>query len=365
MNNNAFTKDHTLGLKGIAILLMTYGHLFSYAAGITYPIQLESLNFRIIDTGRMIYLASVGRICVTIFAFLTAYGYAVKAKAGEGKDGVVLRNDLSSIKRCIVLILYFIPVYLLSLIIIAIKNNKVLAYTYGTGINGLINGVIDGLGLTDVLSTATLNTTWWYMSFAILSFLLMPILYRWYKNDRLLVVLILYVLIPYIIRDNVFYRYLLSDIICLPLGICFAEEDLFARTAQITVVKRNRIADKTVKFIIYMIMIAALLELRLHTSMVFITDPWLSIIIAVIYYEFLSRIKPLNYLLILLGRYSRDMWLCQYAVIFVGMPGLIYGLKEPIVIFAVSMTVILAVAVMIGFIEKITGYIKVIEKIKL
>ncbi len=278
---------------------MTYGHLFSYAAGITYPIELESLNFRIIDSGRMIYLASVGRICVTIFAFLTAYGYTKKRDGKkQTSENSPRREYIDSINKSISLILHFIPIYLFTLIIIATKLPGRITHVYGSGIEGLINGLIDAFGMTDIFDSPTLNSNWWYMSFAILIFFLMPFFYDWYEKNKYLTFIALTLFYLYCVRSDIFLRYILSDLICLPLGIFFAKEHIFEKAEKLKSIKIGKKEIRLFKPVLYLIIVFIMLELRLYgNTLVFITDPCLSVIIALFYHEYLSSINPLDKIL--------------------------------------------------------------------
>ncbi len=59
------------------------------------------------------------------------------------------------------------------------------------------------------------------------------------------------------------------------------------------------------------------------------------------------------------------MWLCQYAVLFVAIPTYIYALKEPLLIFLVSITIIFIVAFIIGVFEKALRFEDMIKKLLL
>ena len=58
-----FGKNETAIIKGVAILLMLIHHLFMNTEGINYYSQ-DFFN----------HLSSIGKICVSIFSFITGYG---------------------------------------------------------------------------------------------------------------------------------------------------------------------------------------------------------------------------------------------------------------------------------------------------
>ena len=77
----SFTKNHTEILKGVAILLMLFHHLFAfpewYVEGVSYigiPLRANTLEY---------VIGQFGHICVAVFAFLTGYGMFFSYKSGS------------------------------------------------------------------------------------------------------------------------------------------------------------------------------------------------------------------------------------------------------------------------------------------
>ncbi len=71
-----FTKDDTLKVKGVAIILMLFHHCFLNAA--RYEGQIVSFSpFNEADVN---YWCLFFKICVPIFVFLSAYGITISYK---------------------------------------------------------------------------------------------------------------------------------------------------------------------------------------------------------------------------------------------------------------------------------------------
>ena len=69
----AFTRDDTLALKGLAVLLMIMHHVL-ISDYYDDPSVLRESKF-LFDRYRLIVL---GKVCVGLFMFVTAYGYSLK-----------------------------------------------------------------------------------------------------------------------------------------------------------------------------------------------------------------------------------------------------------------------------------------------
>jgi uncharacterized membrane protein len=68
----SFTKYYTEMMKGVAILLMLFHHLFGFPSWFVEGVTYIGIPFRV-NTAEYV-LGQFGHICVAIFAFLTGYG---------------------------------------------------------------------------------------------------------------------------------------------------------------------------------------------------------------------------------------------------------------------------------------------------
>lgn len=356
----SFTKNNTLALKGIAILLMTWGHLFSYVPLVNYNVDLSTLKWYSSNFQLISFLSGTCRICVIIFAFLSAYAYQI------GIDKTGKRSESRyAIYKIIKLQLFYLPMFLLSFLIVWIKNKNMLIECYGEGKQGIINICIDGLGIRDYLGTPTFNSTWWYISFAYLLIIVVPVWSKWYKSEKLLALLLPLALCAYLIQDNnSFNSWMLSDLIIIPVGIMFADKNLFLKIANLKLLQHH-VINKILKMLVYGITIVIFLYIRKGYGFVYITDPALAVIVALLYYEYIAKIKWLDQILMFLGKYSRDMWLCQVAVLLIALQNYIYKFDYPIIIFIVALLITVFVSIATEWIEKKTRYSRIADIIAL
>lgn len=79
MNGREFTLRDTNICKGIAIILMYIHHLF-YSVD---TVGINRVDFWLLSKEIWIYIASICKVCVAIFVFLTAYGFTAQDKLGN------------------------------------------------------------------------------------------------------------------------------------------------------------------------------------------------------------------------------------------------------------------------------------------
>ena len=164
------TKDDSQAVKGIAIWLMLFHHLFYK----TEQAQGMSVEF-LLDADIVMSLAVFAKICVSLFVFITAYGLAIKYK--ELGRGVSTHITKITIKRYFGLMFPFQLIFALVQIICNIVGIQTFAEVYGIGNEKVLYFLFDALGLANCLGTPTLNATWWYMSLALLLIFIMPFIY--------------------------------------------------------------------------------------------------------------------------------------------------------------------------------------------
>ena len=67
-----FTKRDTKFIKGVAICLMLYHHLFAFPERVTEGVFISLWSFN--DTNLSVCLGAFGRICVPLFTLMSGYG---------------------------------------------------------------------------------------------------------------------------------------------------------------------------------------------------------------------------------------------------------------------------------------------------
>lgn len=205
-----FTKEHSLMVKGVAVMLLLFYHLFHEKE------VLQSMNVCCAPFSEDGFLrfAGFGNICVAIFAMLSTYGISRIILSAEGKNYKEIYGDL--LKRMLKLMFAVVAVY----VTISLICYRYFDYAglYGTGKQSFLLILSDATGLSAVLDTPMVNATWWYMKLAYILILITPLLV-WLVKKLGNVVLVLAFFAPYIICfDKDVERYLFVAV----FGVCAA-----------------------------------------------------------------------------------------------------------------------------------------------
>lgn len=176
--NNGFTKDNALVLKGIFTLFLLWHHLF-------FNDIIDNKNIDICIKNVEVYknLVIYGRICVQGFAFISAFGITQQLMSDSWKMpsksaiNVAIRRLLKLEASCI--FIYCIAIFYKRFII---HNSIREVYLDVSGIFRPIYLLLDAVGLAEFFGTPRLNATWWYLSYAILIIFLVPAIYLIYEK---------------------------------------------------------------------------------------------------------------------------------------------------------------------------------------
>lgn len=171
MQFNTFSKDDSLKVKGIAIILMLIHHCF------LSPERYKGQNvlFAPFSENAWNEWALYFKICVSLFVFISAYGITVSFKELD-TDYRIPKGETAKIlvQRYIKLISSYMFVFAVLQIYSFITNKGRYTYTYGDKPTGVIYMLLDLFGLADILGTPTFLATFWYMSFAQIIIFIVP-----------------------------------------------------------------------------------------------------------------------------------------------------------------------------------------------
>ena len=163
----SLTLQDTEILKGIAVLLLLFHHLF-----------LEGVGFDDLYVGQIPLMQTFGaqsKLCVAIFVFLSGYGLT----AGAIKTGGIPNLLAFYRKRYVKLMVNFWLIWLLFVPVGVLAFNRTFPDVYGE--HYIIRIFTDLLG---VCSTSSYNPTWWFYGCIICLYILFPFLYKimdyWY-----------------------------------------------------------------------------------------------------------------------------------------------------------------------------------------
>ncbi len=353
IKNREFTIRDTNVIKGIAIILMIVHHCFMeperYAGQIVsfYPFSEEFVN----------YWSKSMNICVSIFTLLSAYGITVSYKRRkENLDLTAEDIGPGVIRRLIKLLSGFIFVFLLAVIyeILVIRKGR-FAYVYGTGLRSVLYFLIDLLGLAQFLKTPTYLATFWYMSLAIFTIIMIPVLIRIYKHYGAFTMLSLTVIASVLLAgtERHAFNFFPDYLFLIGLGIIAADRNLLAR------IRDFKVINKPVKFLLYLVLIYVSIRIRqssLSTGLVPVCHGTVSLLIILFGYEFLSGIPFVSDALVILGKYSMNMFLAHNFIRVMWYYDFTYSFRHFLLIAAVLLILSLILSIAIEYLKKWIHY---------
>lgn len=351
-----FTKDDTKVIKGMALCLMLYHHLFAYPNRIAEGIGFVSLcSFG--ETTLSTYIGQFGRICVPVFLLLSGYGTYIASKDCEDVPAVTLSRVKGLYKLVWQVFLLSLPVSLW------------MFRSHGTHL--IRETVFNGLGIS-----CTFNEEWWFIVPFMVLLALFPVIRRFLdrKNANILTDLLL------ILLYSVFYNYIVPEIIKAPALATFSKSAFWHKTketmeifpafllgcifAKYGILDRIKTdyAGRHLWCILAVAGIIALFYLRLYNNM---------------YYDFLNAAAFISCLTVLLplrilkmpGRFfakiaeeSTFIWLTHTFFAYYWCQKLVFAPKYSVLIFAFLLLLSYCAAKFIRFFWKTIG--KAYEKKK-
>lgn len=178
-----FTREDTVMVKGVAILLLLIHHMGGTNPGI--PLTLQGLDFSIA-------MEHLGKVCVALFTVLSGYGLTEGSKKHANKFFYVFRH----MKK---VMFGFWGAYILTLSLNWIRGITPWQ-VYGIGGQGVYHMVKDFLGLQNFLvETPTLCGLYWYIECILVCYLIFPVLnYLFDKLKKWNFLLLIVAFIPWI-----------------------------------------------------------------------------------------------------------------------------------------------------------------------
>lgn len=335
-DNKHFTIDNTLTCKGVAICIMLFHHLF-------YPQPLWENYWWKIRLGNrplIAFMAMHGKICVTIFVLLSAYGltFSYRKLCDKEKHKGKWKTDILFSKNQIKkLYLLYWPIFIVAVICGGVTGLRVPSVVY----ESLGEGIRDFLGIAYIIDGETpFNDIWWYISFALLLYLLFLLLYKGMRKFPYVMLAISFVIgikptssIPIMIE---FRRY--SFVVCM--GVFMAESDLMS--------KMLNAGTRLIRIVLSGS--ACIVFFCIRCVWAFTFDAFLAIAIIVLVVE-LTGDKgwyPLKFM----GKHSGNMFLIHGLLYQFFLKKMIYGFWYPPLIWGVLLGISLVCSIVIEDIKK-------------
>lgn len=355
-----FDKSDSQAMKGIAILMMLFHHCYytedrfeQYDVDF-FPFGMQSA----MDT------AAFFKICVAIFVFISGYGIMVSMQKCGGSR-LAERKNIAG--RYISLMSGYWFVYILSLIAVAAIKPSMYG-VYNTRANPaayVVNLLLDGLGLAELFGTPTLNSTWWYMSLALIIVAVMPIFIEIYKRYGAISLLVICFFLRYAftLKNFDMTRYFTI----LSLGIICADRNYLGRIKQKKWLK-NRFFDYILKLIVYTAIFYMMYYVNtcdhISGNITEIRDGLVPLYVIFYCYAILFPIKPLKKFLEFMGKHSMNIFLTHTFIRLYFFGDFIYSFKNAYLIVLVLWATSLALALAIYGLQKLVRFDDLTAKFK-
>ena len=363
-----FTKEHTMQMKGIAIIILLFHHCFLNAqrwATVPYEKLATTkgwgyypISFAPFSSHTIQYLASFSKICVAMFVFMTGYGMWVSYESQKKKT--TMSNYIK--KRMVTLMTGFLIIFVVTEIL-AIPTGRFIE-VYGHDFRSVVYMIIDALGLAKLLGTPLFCLTWWYMSLAIVLIMIFPFVHSMMEKYQWIVV-VASIIVPRACgfgQSTDLFRYLLA----YTLGMYFAQHDLLARIKE-KFMEQN-MAGKLLFLIVSLIGLAVIIKCRQNAwigwKYLDFWDGFAAMYVIVISYIYILNGKWIVKGLGFLGKHSMNIFLIHSFYRDVFFHEFTYSFYYAWLDYIVLMVISLVTSIVLEWFKKLIRYEKFIDWVK-
>ncbi len=363
-----FTKEHTMQMKGIAIIILLFHHCFLNAqrwATVPYEKLATTkgwgyypISFAPFSSHTIQYLASFSKICVAMFVFMTGYGMWVSYESQKKKT--TMSNYIK--KRMVTLMTGFLIIFVVTEIL-AIPTGRFIE-VYGHDFRSVVYMIIDALGLAKLLGTPLFCLTWWYMSLAIVLIMIFPFVHSIMEKYQWVAV-VASIIVPRACgfgQSTDLFRYLLA----YTLGMYFAQHDLLARIKE-KFMEQN-VAGKLLSLIVSLIGLAVIIKCRQNAwigwKYLDFWDGFAAMYVIVISYIYILNGKWIVKGLGFLGKHSMNIFLIHSFYRDVFFHEFTYSFYYAWLDYIVLMAISLVTSIVLEWFKKLIRYEKFIDWVK-
>ena len=363
-----FTKEHTMQMKGIAIIILLFHHCFLNAqrwATVPYEKLVTTkgwgyypISFAPFSSHTIQYLASFSKICVAMFVFMTGYGMWVSYESQKKKT--TMSNYIK--KRMVTLMTGFLIIFVVTEIL-AIPTGRFIE-VYGHDFRSVVYMIIDALGLAKLLGTPLFCLTWWYMSLAIVLIMIFPFVHSIMEKYQWVVV-VASIIVPRACgfgQSTDLFRYLLA----YTLGMYFAQHDLLARIKE-KFMEQN-VEGKLLSLIVSLIGLAVIIKCRQNAwigwKYLDFWDGFAAMYMIVISYIYILNGKWIVKGLGFLGKHSMNIFLIHSFYRDVFFHEFTYSFYYAWLDYIVLMAISLVTSIVLEWFKKLIRYEKFIDWVK-
>lgn len=347
-----FSKHETAKVKGIAILLLLFHHMFYNVE----RVQNSGMQFVFLEPDIIQPIAVSARICVWLFIFVSAYGltYQYTNRKEENALSFIIKRWIALMKTYwIVYVIVFVMYWI-------VKGNVIELYE-----NSPIRIVLDFMGWSDFFGSKMILGVWWYMCFAQILIAFIPFVCCFCEKLGWSSCIVVFVALQY-----------LPDGIKSANGGRYSNYFLVVTVAVLCV--QNKIFDKILKkshssmkqgiglmITLFTIVVLLMLKLRLTDIDDWQINSFISAIVTFLICFVTSKYctnRILTKILCFLGKHSGNMFML-HAFFYTFLPEIIYFSKSAIISYLTLLAVSLGFSVILEMIKKVIGYNEGFQKL--
>lgn len=344
----AFTKEHTRIVKGIAVLMLLFHHLFN-----DYPeYEGHFVNYWPFTGDQVTAIALACRVCVAVFVFATGYGLAASFENAFPQGDRESRREMArfSLSRWWSLMTRFWFVVVIAWVAGTFLGRSPFV-VYGPGIGGTIaRAFVDFMGLAEAFQSDRLNPTWWYMSLALLLIFAAPLVMSAAKRFGALALLVTYCLVMGCLKIET------ATVVALPsffFGVYCYEQRVFDRWMGLWCDSRWGIPAKSV---LLLVCIFCLLLFRENYNYIGVLDAILAALLCAVVTTCVCKIPYVSGALRVLGRHSDNMFFTHTLLYSYYFLDFYYSFQIPVIILAVLAATTLLLSWVLELIKDKSGY---------
>lgn len=323
-------------LKGVALLMLLFHHLFYVQKGLYDDIQLTSTHALVQDIGIWC------KLCVAIFIFLSGYGLTV---------GAMKTNGITNLRyfywhRFTKLLLNYWFIWLIFVPVSVFVFGRTFSDAYQSHIIPKL--ILDFFGIINCFGWYGYNATWWFYSCIIVLYFCFPFLYRMQERNPILTMATI------------------VSICFLPTPLFASAKIYFASFYMGMVVCRYQ--NNTLKItppnhqILWWIVFALLSVERFIVHDVLFFDAFLTLALVMTYKSI--RLPQLAASVFnFFGKHSMNIFLFHTFIYYYWFRDFIYASRNPIIIYLILLAICLVVSLTLEYIKKIILFDKFVNYI--